>query len=61
MPRTLHPVVRAVAYVVAATALAAVVGTLRSGSLGGGLGLGLATVIGVSLGLCGFELWNRYR
>jgi uncharacterized membrane protein len=59
--RTLHPVVRAVTYVVAATALAVVVGWVRSGTLGGGVALGIAAAVGVSVGLLGFELIDRSR
>jgi hypothetical protein len=52
---------RAAAYVAAATLLAVVVGTLREGSVGGGLALGVAVAVGVSAGLLGFELVTRDR
>jgi hypothetical protein len=38
-----------------------VIGTLREGSVGGGLALGVAVAIGVAVGLLGFEIVREYR
>ncbi|MFC4358658.1 hypothetical protein ACFO0N_11975 [Halobium salinum] len=51
---------RALRYVVAATALAVVVGFYEQGSVGGALVLGLAVGVGVAVGLVLFEVVTRY-
>ena len=52
---------RAAAYVAAATLLAVGIGTLRDGSIGDGLALGVAVAVGVAVGLLGFEIVSEYR
>jgi hypothetical protein len=47
---------RAGGTVLAATVLAVAVGYLRSGSVGGGVALGVAAFVGVTVGIVGFEL-----
>lgn len=53
--------VRPMAYAVAAAAMGAIVGYLRSGSIGGALAFALVTGVGVTLGILGFEWLQRRK
>lgn len=51
----------ALLYIAAATGLAVVIGSLKYGSIGGGVALGLAIGIGATIGIAFLEVVSRYR
>lgn len=51
---------RALRYIAIATGFAIFIGYLQQGSIGGGLALGFAVGIGVTIGLFGFAIATRY-
>ncbi|GKZ15315.1 hypothetical protein HAL_31960 [Haladaptatus sp. T7] len=52
---------RALLYIAAATGLAVIIGSLRYGTIGGGIALGLAIGIGATIGIGFLEGVSRYR